>query len=200
MTLLFALARLFLAALLGNVSLVAEKGLATRFGDPGDPLTGAHLYCTHQKLSPEQLACAHRTLPCGSVVLLHNPRTSKFAVCEVLDRGPFGAILPNGEWGLKIRPDEPGTWRGIIDLAPAVADALDFNGRERLQVVYQQPRRRRARPTEPAPLGAVLASRGSDETKVAADTEETDPVAESLAEPVAEHRPEHVAEHVVKPE
>jgi hypothetical protein len=184
MMLLLALGRLVLAALLGNVSLVAEKGLATRFGDPGDPLTGAHLYCTHQKLEPGQLACAHRTLPCGSVVLLHNPRTSKFAVCEVLDRGPFGAILPNGEWGLKLRPEQPGEWRGIIDLAPAVADALDFNGRERLQVVYQFRRGRRARVAPPTPtptLGPVLAARGTNERVAADEISEPGPESESDA-------------------
>jgi hypothetical protein len=68
----------------------------------------------------------------------HNPRNRRFAVCQVLDRGPFGAILPDGEWGFKIHRDEPGVWRGIIDLSPAVAEALDFNGREHLQLVYQR--------------------------------------------------------------
>ncbi len=146
MILLVAVAKMLLAALLGNIALVGEKGLATRFGDPGDMWTGAHLSCTGQRIAPGQLACAHRTLPCGSLVVVHNPRTSRFAVCQVLDRGPFGAILPSGDWGVKIRADEPGVWRGIIDLAPAVADALDFNGRERVQVVYQKvPRHHRGR-------------------------------------------------------
>ena len=59
-------------------------------------------------------------------------------MCEVLDRGPFGAILPTGEWGVKIHKDEPGAWRGILDLSPAVADALGHNGRERIRVFYQR--------------------------------------------------------------
>ena len=138
MTLLLAAGRLLLMAILGAISLTSEKGLSTRFGDPGDLLTGAHLSCTHQRIQPGQLVCAHRTLPCGSVVMLHNPRTRKYAVCEVLDRGPFGAILPSGEWGVKIRKSEPGQWRGVIDLAPAVADALGHNGREKIQLVYQR--------------------------------------------------------------
>jgi hypothetical protein len=136
--LLLEAGRLLLLALLGVTGLVGEKGLATRYGDPGDKLTGKHLSCTHQPMQPGQLVCAHRTLPCGSLVMLHNPRTKKFAVCEVLDRGPFGAILPSGQWGVKIRPDDPGKWRGLIDLAPSVANALDFNGRERVQIVYQK--------------------------------------------------------------
>ena len=138
MSLLLAAARLLLLYIVGGVNLSADRGLATRFGDPGDLLTGAHLSCTHQRIQPGQLVCAHRTLPCGSVVMLRNPRTNKFAVCEVLDRGPFGAILPSGEWGVKIRPSQPGTWRGVIDLAPAVAQALDHNGREKVQLFYQR--------------------------------------------------------------
>jgi hypothetical protein len=143
MSLLWAAVKLIVAALLGVTTLSGEKGLATRFGDPGDHWTGEHLSCTHQKMTPGQLVCAHRTLPCGSVVVLHNPRTSRLAVCEVLDRGPFGAIMPGGEWAVKIRARDPGIWRGIVDLSPAVADALDFNGRERVQLVYQTPVRTR---------------------------------------------------------
>jgi hypothetical protein len=176
MALLVALARMVLAALLGNTPLVAEKGIATRFGDPGDLLTGSHLYCTHQRLAPGQLACAHRTLPCGSVVLLHNPRTSKFAVCEVLDRGPFGAILPSGAWGIKLRTNEPGEWRGIIDLAPAVANALDFNGRERVQVVYKLPRHARHRrftAAERPVFGHMLAARGEGDADGDASQEDS---------------------------
>ena len=56
----------------------------------------------------------------------------------MLDRGPFGAIMPTGEWGVKIHKDEPGDWRGILDLSPAVADALGHNGRERIRVFYQR--------------------------------------------------------------
>jgi hypothetical protein len=74
--------------------------------------------------------------------MLQNRRTGRFALCEVLDRGPFGAILPSGEWGVKIRATQPGSWRGIIDLAPAVAQALDLNGREQVRVFYQRVARR----------------------------------------------------------
>src|SRR5207248_2026344 len=89
-------------------------------------------------LDPTRLVCAHRTLPCGSVVMIHNPRTQRLAVCEVLDRGPFGALLPDGQWVMKFRKHAPGDWRGIIDLSPAVAEALAFNGREPLELVYQR--------------------------------------------------------------
>jgi hypothetical protein len=129
---------LLIAAFFGLATMQYDRGLATRFGDPGDRLTGKHLSCTHQHIQPGQLACAHRTLPCGTTLILENPRTGRFAVCEVLDRGPFGAIMPTGQWGVKIRKHEPGAWRGILDLSPAVADALGHNGRERIRIFYQR--------------------------------------------------------------
>jgi rare lipoprotein A (peptidoglycan hydrolase) len=137
-SLLTAAIRLLVAALVGQASLSFDRGVATRYGDPGDKWAGPHLSCTHKKMEPGQLVCAHRTLPCGTVVMLENPRTGRFAVCEVLDRGPFGAILPSGDWGVKIRASEPGSWRGVIDLSPAVAKALAHNGRERVRLVYQR--------------------------------------------------------------
>jgi rare lipoprotein A (peptidoglycan hydrolase) len=136
-TLAFDTLRILVFALFGVSPMEADRGLATRFGDPGDLLAGNHLYCTGRKMDPSQLACAHRTLPCGTLVMLENPRTGRFAVCEVLDRGPFGAKLETGGWGMKIRKSDPGKWRGIIDLSPAVANALDHNGRERVRLYYK---------------------------------------------------------------
>jgi hypothetical protein len=132
-----AAVQLLLSAFFGSTALDVDRGVATRYGDPGDRLGSQRLSCTHRKLEPGQLVCAHRTLPCGTVVMLQNPRTGRFAVCEVLDRGPFGAILPSGDWGVKIHASEPGAWRGLVDLSPAVAQALGHNGRERVRIVYQ---------------------------------------------------------------
>jgi hypothetical protein len=136
--LLWAAARLLLALLVGTTAVSYERGVATRFGDPGDRLTGGHLSCTHQHLQPGQLVCAHRTLPCGTTLILENPRNGRFALCAVLDRGPWGAILPSGEWGMKLSRSEPGDWRGVLDMAPAVSDALGHNGRERIRIFYQR--------------------------------------------------------------
>jgi rare lipoprotein A (peptidoglycan hydrolase) len=141
MGLLIHAVRVLALTILGATSMVHDRGLATRFGDPGDPLDGNHLRCTHQPMQPGQLACAHRTLPCGTVLMIENPRTKRMALCEVLDRGPFGAILPSGDWGIKRHRDEAGDWRGIVDLSPAVAEALDFNGREKVRIYYQRPPR-----------------------------------------------------------
>jgi hypothetical protein len=144
--LLLEAVRLLALALLGSTHVAGERGVATRFGDPGDPLDGAHLSCTHKKMAPGQLVCAHRTLPCGTPLVVQNIRTGRFGVCQVLDRGPFGATLPSGKWVFKIRPNEPGDWRGVLDMSPAVADALAFNGREPVRIFYRKhARHRRAR-------------------------------------------------------
>jgi len=147
MSLVLGTLRVLALAFFGVEPLDAERGVATRFGDPGDPLAGDHLYCTGQKIGPTTLGCAHRTLPCGTVIMLENPRTGRFAVCEVLDRGPFGAKLDSGEWAFKIKKSDPGKWRGIIDLTPAVAEALDHNGRERVRLFYHAPQRNEHRTT-----------------------------------------------------
>jgi hypothetical protein len=137
-TALTAAVRVLVVACFGLAGLHYDRGMATRFGDPGDLMAGAHLSCTHQKLKPGQLACAHRTLPCGTILMLENPRTHRFAMCEVLDRGPWWARLPSGQWGMKMSRREPGSWRGDLDLAPAVADALGHNGLEHIRIFYQQ--------------------------------------------------------------
>jgi hypothetical protein len=53
-----------------------------------------------------------------------------------MDRGPYGALLPNGKWGIKSRRKDPGRWRGIIDLSPAMAKAIQLNGKERVRILY----------------------------------------------------------------
>lgn len=138
MTLILDAIRLLVAAFFGLTTMHYDRGLATRFGDPNDHWDGKQLSCTHEKLQPGELVCAHRTLPCGTTLILENPRNGRFALCSVLDRGPFGAILPTGRWGLKIHKRDPGAWRGILDLSPAVARALGHNGRERIRVFYQR--------------------------------------------------------------
>ena len=93
-----------------DVAALASAALATRFGDPGD-LLDRRSTCRARtsSIQPGQLVCAHRTLPCGTVVHARRTRApASSRVCEVLDRGPFGAILPSGEWGVKIRKSEPG--------------------------------------------------------------------------------------------
>ena len=150
MNILIVTLKVLLLAVFGVQPITADEGLATRFGDPGDKLMGGRMSCTHRKMTADQMVCAHRTLPCGTPVVVENLRTGKFAVCAVLDRGPFGAIVPSGRWRIKRDPSEPGIWRGLVDLSPSVARALSFNGREQVRLFYPTRAAEHQRPL-PAP-------------------------------------------------
>jgi rare lipoprotein A len=62
-----------------------------------------------QKLNPQALTAAHRTLPFGTKVRVTNKQNGRSVVVTINDRGPF----------IKGR---------IIDLTPAGAKALGFSG------------------------------------------------------------------------
>lgn len=62
-----------------------------------------------ERALPHRLTAAHRTLPFGTLVRVTNKRNGKSVVVRINDRGPF--------------------IRGrVIDLTPAGARALGFNG------------------------------------------------------------------------
>lgn len=116
-----------------------QYGLASQYDWPRDPLSGKSLACQYQ-FKPDAFkearkqGCAHRFLPCGTRLLISNPRTGRSQVCTVVDRGPYGATY-RGKWVVKIRKTDPGEWRGIIDLSMPVADRLGLNG---LEPVFMQ--------------------------------------------------------------
>jgi hypothetical protein len=112
-----------------------EIGVASRFGDPGDNLAGTELFCNPgKKVDSTAHICAHRTLPCNTILFLENPRTNMRTFCIVKDRGPFGAVNTDGEWTIKVNKDDPGEWRGIIDMSPAVSSSLSHNGMEKINI------------------------------------------------------------------
>lgn len=80
-----------------------QKGVASRFGDPGDKWVGGNLYCApKRRVNQTEHACAHRLAgyrkhPCGSILILRNPRTKKVSWCRVMDRGPYGADVLSRE-------------------------------------------------------------------------------------------------------
>lgn len=144
-----------------------QKGIASSFGEIGDKWVGGNLYCQPDKrVDSTEHVCAHRRTefkkrgyPCGTILILENPRTKKRSWCAVMDRGPYGAGVfsfdkekqsyvqvrkSNGykQWYVKIRRgDKPppnkcpsqdcvGRWRAYLDLSPAVSDDLGHNGLE----------------------------------------------------------------------
>lgn len=129
-----------------------EHGIATRYGTPGDKYGSGGVACKpHDKINDTDHVCAHRSYPCGTLLIVENQKTGERNWCEVRDRGPFGASVfaadgskvMNGKrqgWYIKIRqgdlpphelcPDGgcTGKWRGILDMSPAVSRGMGHTG------------------------------------------------------------------------
>ena len=67
----------------------AETGGASWYGGR-DGLAG-HKTASGERLDPNALTCAHRTLPLGSYLLVENLENNKSLVVRINDRGPFTA-------------------------------------------------------------------------------------------------------------
>ena len=92
--------------------LYIKVGLATEFARAEHDLSNpsSHLACLGRELNEKRdVVIAHQTLPCGQRVNVCVPRTGKCVVAVVGDRGPVHAL---------------------VDLAPATARRLGFNGYE----------------------------------------------------------------------
>jgi rare lipoprotein A len=98
----FVVATLFVASLLGIASnAFAQSGIASVYS--GGRTANGETAAAHR------LTAAHRTLPFGTMVKVTNRRTGHSVVVRINDRGPFV--------------------RGrVIDVTPAAARALGFNG------------------------------------------------------------------------
>jgi rare lipoprotein A len=87
----------------GSSAAMAESGIASIYGYAGEKTANGEI------ANPSGLTAAHKTLPFGTKVRVTNKRNGKSVVVRINDRGPF--------------------IRGrIIDLTPAGARALGFNG------------------------------------------------------------------------
>jgi len=103
--------------------------MATTFGGEGDASNpDSRLACWkyigkkfNDRLDDKKdFLVAHRTLPCGTSLIICNPRTKKCATARVGDRGPFGKTK--------------GKYRAGIDLSTAVAKSIHFNGMEKVLI------------------------------------------------------------------
>jgi hypothetical protein len=106
---------------------------ATRFGRPGDKWAGGDALYLKRPVGADDVGVAHRTLPLGAFVVVQNLETSKIAVGQVIDRGPYGAIH-EGEWTLKRKKSEPGNWRGCLDMTPRLTEILGHDGYGKVRV------------------------------------------------------------------
>ncbi|QTD45957.1 septal ring lytic transglycosylase RlpA family protein [Ottowia testudinis] len=92
-----------------------QRGVASWYG----PGFHGRRTANGEKFDMHELTAAHKTLPFGTRVLVHNPRTGKEVVVRINDRGPF----------IKGR---------VIDLSKAAAKALGFNARGHDAVVLRE--------------------------------------------------------------
>ena len=79
-----------------------ETGQASWYGGMGDGFAGRRT-ASGEVFDPDQLTCAHRTLPFGTWVEVENLQNRKVATLRVTDRGPFarGRILDVSRQGAK---------------------------------------------------------------------------------------------------
>lgn len=74
------------------------SGIASVYATPGDRHALGKPACLRGAPLPDRDLpfCAHRTWKCGTVVVLHHPRTRRTALCVVVDRGPMEPASPPG--------------------------------------------------------------------------------------------------------
>lgn len=117
-----------------------ERGIASMFRPGKGGHNGGDVACLwrlprrKRRISHKLRFVAHRRWRCGTVVLLHLPRTGRSTYAVVLDKGPYGARDTDGKWVLKMRRSDPGRWRGVVDLSPGAAEALGHDGWDRVQM------------------------------------------------------------------
>ena len=92
-----------------------QRGVASWYG----PGFHGRLTANGERFDMHELTAAHKTLPFGTRVLVHNPRTGKEVVVRINDRGPF----------VKGR---------VIDLSKAAAKLLGINARGHDAVVLRE--------------------------------------------------------------
>jgi rare lipoprotein A len=97
-----------------TVPAYGEGGMASVYGR-GDGYAGRKT-ASGERMNPQAMTAAHRTLPFGTQVQVLNKRNGKRITVRINDRGPFV--------------------RGrVIDLSPAAANALGFSGLAPVTVV-----------------------------------------------------------------
>jgi len=91
---------------------MAQSGIASIYAYAGEKTASG------QRANPGGFTAAHRTLPFGTKVKVTNKRNGRSVTVRINDRGPFV--------------------RGrIIDLTPAAARALGFNGLAPVEVTRE---------------------------------------------------------------
>ena len=115
---------------------VAQSGKASWYGSGINNDNGMHgrYTATGEVFDPSLKTCASRSIPLNTIVFIEIKRTGRLGICRVNDRGPYGAITEDG-WVLKTHRDQPGKWRGVMDLSKGTAKQLGFDFRAGLEEI-----------------------------------------------------------------
>lgn len=131
--------------------------IATQYAHKGDKWAGERFACTRGKVNHRKFGIAHRTLPCGTMVLITNIRTGRSVRAPVIDRGPYWVVprkcsrddrgFPSHACWRRgralvrsvIKPTSRITFASCADLTPPVARAIGLNGKEPV-IVYALPK------------------------------------------------------------
>jgi rare lipoprotein A (peptidoglycan hydrolase) len=133
----------------GSIQLppIQQEGLASFYG-AGEQGMHGKITATGEVFNPLLHTCASRTLPLNSLIVVQDLDTSRWTICRVNDRGPYGARIHKkygGGWGAMYRRHgkyvvrrrsqgswekeeiferRPGKYRGILDMSYGTALAL----------------------------------------------------------------------------
>ena len=120
---LIRLAMTAIAVALLSWPAVAETGIASVYSD-------FRTACPPYRFDRNAMAVAHRTLPCGSTVLILNRRNGRSIVALVSDRGPCASPQCQATAPARVR-------KRILDLTPGAAHALRAGGLTLVTVMPQ---------------------------------------------------------------
>ncbi len=111
--------RLFIILIILNICLIksisAQRGTASYYANM---LKGKKTY-SGEKYDPNQLTCAHRTYPMGTMLKITSLKNNKMVICKVNDRGPHRK-------------------KYLIDLSYSAAKILGFIGDGRCEVELEE--------------------------------------------------------------
>lgn len=111
--------------MLGLLKILIFSGIVTVFSSNDKYNPNPNLACTHKKIKDNELLAAHRNLPCGTKLVLINPRNNNRTEVIVLDRGPYGKF-------------EDGTYKAVLDISLAAKEKLKHNGKENLIIIIKR--------------------------------------------------------------
>lgn len=108
---------------------VQQVGRATWYG-AGTKFHGDWTASGQRFRPDEEVTCAHRTLPFGTVVMLEDPETGRRIWCRINDRGPYVVRTDAGEIDPVLAGPARGArdWTRIADLSRLAAWRLGVHG------------------------------------------------------------------------